>query len=104
MRYVLEKRLDLLNKYSSPYSAAFMDRLYPELSYLCNYSFKRSGGGRELVYAEWNNDTISNMKDEDFDSIIRDVKTTALIMEKSANISILDFLNGLGNGNLNEIK
>ena len=70
----LDERIQLLNKYSSPNDAAYSDRRANWLSHLADYEFKEEGGGRELVYAKWDNDAIQAMDEDSFSELIKSLE------------------------------
>jgi len=90
---LLNKRLKLLNKHSSPSSAAYSDRTNSKISTLVSYKFNRVGGGRELEYANWNNKAIETIDEKSFYEIIEDIKMTKILFKKTKNMSLVEFLN-----------
>jgi hypothetical protein len=89
----LKEKLDLLNKYSTPSSAGYSDRSLPELSRLVDYKFKRVGGGRELVYANWNEIEIDKILEVDFLQIISRLKAVQNISQETKDLSLVEFFN-----------
>jgi hypothetical protein len=89
----LKEKLDLLNKYSTPSSASYSDRSLPELSKLVDYKFKRVGGGRELVYANWNEIEIDKILEVDFLQIISRLKAVQNISQETKDLSLVEFFN-----------
>lgn len=91
----MKSRIKLLEEYVSPAYFAYLDRV--DGNRLTNHEFKRVGGGRELVYAEWDTYIIDSMEENEFQSILNYLEIRKIFFEKYSHLTLFEFLNMIDN-------
>jgi len=84
-------RIKALEEFVSPAYFAYKER--DDGNRLTNHEFERVGGGRQLIYCEWNEEEIDKLSLEEFNRILMFLKVINELEKKYKGMSLIDFLN-----------